>query len=113
MTAWDLKDSIDIFSDADQIILLHRKSLAIDDDGAAAAAAGSDTDNMSPETLVRVAKARHRAERECVLHFEGAQHRFRELDDVGTAPITGSVHQEQSLQDWANWVVGVGIDGYP
>ncbi|MCX5735332.1 MAG: hypothetical protein NTW68_13530, partial [candidate division NC10 bacterium] len=82
MTAWDLKDSVDIFSDADQIILLHRELVAASRDGeAVAAAATEDTDNMSPKTLVRVAKARHKASRDAVLYFEGAEHRFRELTE--------------------------------
>jgi archaellum biogenesis ATPase FlaH len=80
MTAWDLKDSVDIFSDADQILLLHRELVAATQDGAAVAAAGDgDADNLSPLTLVRLAKARHRAARDALLYFEGAEHRFREV----------------------------------
>jgi twinkle protein len=80
MTAWDLKDSVDIFSDADQIILLHRELVAASRDGeAVAAAVTEDADNLSPITLVRLAKARHKASRDAVLYFEGAEHRFREL----------------------------------
>jgi hypothetical protein len=49
----------------------------------AVVAASDDTsnaeasDNLSPLTLVRLAKARHRASRDCTLYFDGAQHRFR------------------------------------
>jgi archaellum biogenesis ATPase FlaH len=79
MTAWDLKDSVDIFSDADQILLLHRELVAATQDGAAVTAAGDgETDNLSPLTLVRLAKARHQAARDTVLYFEGSEHRFRE-----------------------------------
>ena len=87
MTPWDLKDSVDIFSDADQIILLHRELVAASRDGeAVAAAASGDADNLSPRTLVRVAKARHMASRDGLLHFEGAQHRFRELEPGEPVP---------------------------
>jgi replicative DNA helicase len=82
MTPWDLKDSVDIFSDADQIILLHRELLAASKDGKAVAAAIEDngeSDNLSPLTLVRVAKARHKALRDVTLYFDGAEHRFREF----------------------------------
>jgi KaiC/GvpD/RAD55 family RecA-like ATPase len=81
MTCWDLKDSVDIFSDADQIILLHRELVGATRDGEAVAAAqNGESDNLSPRTLVRVAKARHMASRDALLHFEGAQHRFREIE---------------------------------
>jgi archaellum biogenesis ATPase FlaH len=81
MTPWDLKDSVDIFSDADQIILLHRELVgARRETEAVAAAQDGDGDNLSPRTLIRVAKARHMASRDALLHFEGAQHRFREME---------------------------------
>jgi replicative DNA helicase len=80
MTPWDLKDSVDIYSDADQIILLHRELVAPTRDGdAIAAAEGGDTENLSPLTLVRLGKARHKASRDHLLYFEGAEHRFREV----------------------------------
>jgi archaellum biogenesis ATPase FlaH len=81
MTPWDLKDSVDIFSDADQIILLHRELVASLRDGDAVTAAGraDQSDNLSPLTLVRLAKARHRASRDTLLYFVGAEHRFREF----------------------------------
>jgi hypothetical protein len=80
MTPWDLKDSVDIFSDADQILLLHRELVGATRDGEAIAAARQDpVDNLSPETLVRVAKARHVAARDTLLYCIGAEHRFREL----------------------------------
>jgi len=81
MTPWDLKDSVDIFSDADQIILLHRELVgSLQDQAAVAAAHGDADDNISPVTLVRLAKARHRASRDGLLYFVGAEHRFRELE---------------------------------
>jgi archaellum biogenesis ATPase FlaH len=79
MTPWDLKDSVDIFSDADQIILLHRELVGASRDGEAVDAAGTtEADNLSPLTLVRVAKSRHMASKDGLLYFEGAEHRFRE-----------------------------------
>lgn len=81
MTPWDLKDSVDIFSDADQILLLHRELVASRREAEAVAGAGEDAaaDNLSPFTLLRVAKARHMATRDTTLYCEGAQHRFRSL----------------------------------
>jgi hypothetical protein len=80
MTSWDLKDSVDIFSDADQILLLHRALVGATREGEAVAAARHDpADNLSPETLVRVAKARHVATRDTLLYCVGAEHRFREF----------------------------------
>lgn len=46
---------------------------------AVTAANAQDGDNLSPLTLVRVAKARHMASRDGLLYFVGAEHRFREL----------------------------------
>jgi replicative DNA helicase len=97
MTPWDLKDSVDIFSDADQVILLHRELVAASTDTAAVDAAGSaassaagdqhaeddgSADNLSPMTLVRLAKGRHMPSRDALLYFEGAQHRFREVTET-------------------------------
>jgi hypothetical protein len=84
MTPYDLKDSVDIFSDADQIILLHRELVAATRDGEAVASAGSGTDNLSPLTLVRVGKGRHVPGRDGLLYFEGAEHRFREVQPGDT-----------------------------
>lgn len=81
MTPWDLKDSVDIFSDADQIILLHREHIGTETDGnAVAEAENGGTQNQDPKTLVRLAKARHRPSTDTALYFEGAQHRFREIE---------------------------------
>jgi archaellum biogenesis ATPase FlaH len=79
MTPWDLKDSVDIFSDADQIILLHRELVASTNDKSAVAAASEGAEIYDSKTLVRIAKSRHMAGKDALLYFEGAQHRFREL----------------------------------
>jgi archaellum biogenesis ATPase FlaH len=80
MTPWDLKDSVDIFSDADQVILLHRELIgASRDREAVAAAEAGNEENFSPLTLVRLAKARHRASRDAVLYLVGGEHRFRDI----------------------------------
>lgn len=81
MTPWDLKDSVDIYSDGDQIILLHRELVGATRDGAAvAAAATGEVDLLSPVTLVRVIKGRHVPTRDALLYFVGAEHRFREIE---------------------------------
>jgi hypothetical protein len=79
MTPWDLKDSVDIFSDADQILLLHRELVGARNDKNAVADAAEGAEIYSSKTLIRLAKARHMAGRDVVLYFEGAQHRFREI----------------------------------
>jgi replicative DNA helicase len=94
MTPWDLKDSVDIFSDSDQVILLHRELVGSTREGEAVAAAGTgERDNLSPITLVRLAKARHRASRDGLLFFMGAQHQFREIQS-GDLPKTTTAHEE-------------------
>ncbi len=81
MTPYDLKDSVDIYSDADQVILLHRELVgATRDAEAVMAAEAGESDNLSPITLIRLAKARHMASKDTVLFCEGAQHRFREIE---------------------------------
>lgn len=83
MTPYDLKDSSDIFSDADQIILLHREHVGAKSDSEAIKAGDSEeSDNYDPHTLVRLAKARHKPSKDTVLYFEGAQHRFREIQEL-------------------------------
>jgi replicative DNA helicase len=92
MTPWDLKDSSDIFSDADQIIILHREMIgATRDHKAVVNAQNADPETMSPVTLVRLAKARHRPQRDGLLYFEGAQHRFREIEK-SELPTRGTRH---------------------
>ena len=81
MTPWDLKDSVDIFSDADQIILLHREHIGQEsDEDAVDEAENGSGDNFNSKTLVRLAKARHRPSKDTAIYLEGAQHRFREMD---------------------------------
>lgn len=79
MTPWDFKDSVDLYSDADQMIILHRETLGRAKDHQAVAEADGEQDTVSPYTLVRIGKARHVAERDVTLYFEGAYHRFREM----------------------------------
>ncbi len=83
MTPWDLKDSVDIFSDSDQILLLHRELVGATREGDAVAAAETgERDNLSPKTLVRIGKGRHVATRDALLWFEGPEHRFREIESA-------------------------------
>jgi len=46
---------------------------------------------VSPIILVRLAKARHRASRDCPLYFIGEEHRFREI-------VPGDVSSKKSGQ---------------
>lgn len=84
MTPWDFKDSVDLYSDADQMVILHRAMTGKKTDRDAIAEADGEQDTMSPLTLVRVAKARHVPERDDMLYFEGAHHRFRETTPMDT-----------------------------
>jgi archaellum biogenesis ATPase FlaH len=80
MTNWDLKDSVDIFSDADQIILLHRELIGGTNDRVAIAGAERGAvNNLDPKTLIRIGKSRHMASTDTLLYFEGDKHRFREI----------------------------------
>jgi len=99
MTPWDLNESVSIFSDADQIVLLHREFIGATKDSDAVAGAGAgDVDIMSPLTLVRLAKGRHRRERDGFLHFVGEQHRFRELEP-GDVQIQASRPEPRGRRD--------------
>jgi replicative DNA helicase len=79
MTPWDFKDSVDLYSDSDQMIILHRETTGKAKGKDAVAEADGEQDTKSPFTLVRIAKARRVAERDVSLYFEGSQHRFREV----------------------------------
>jgi hypothetical protein len=80
MTPYDLKDSVDIFSDADQIIILHREHLGASSDSKAIISARQNSeDNLDSKTLIRLAKARHRPSKDSVLYFIGGEHRFCEI----------------------------------
>jgi replicative DNA helicase len=89
MSPWDLKGSVDIYSDADTIIMLHREQLGSTESRDAVAAAieaedgvyGDEQDNWSPVATVRVV-SRYRPSRDRLLYFEGAEKRFRQLTEV-------------------------------
>jgi twinkle protein len=89
MSPWDLKGSVDIYSDADSIVMLHREQLGSTESRDAVAAAveaedgihGDEQDNWSPVTTVRVV-SRYRPSRDRLLYFEGAEKRFRQLTEV-------------------------------
>lgn len=78
MTPWDFKDTVDLYSDADQMLILHREVTAKARGREATAEADGEQDTVSPLTLVRIAKGRHTKERDMTLYFEGEYHRFRE-----------------------------------
>ena len=78
MTPWDFKDTVDLYADSDQMLILHREVLAKAKGKDATAEAYGDQDTVSPMTLVRLAKGRRASERDMMLYFEGAHHRFRE-----------------------------------
>ncbi|HEX9900195.1 MAG TPA: DnaB-like helicase C-terminal domain-containing protein [Candidatus Methylomirabilis sp.] len=81
MTGYDLKDSIDIYSDADQLIILFREQVAESKGSAAVTEAqeGVHEENKSPITLVRIGKGRYVASRDTLLWLEGERHYFRTL----------------------------------
>jgi replicative DNA helicase len=90
MTADDFAWSHTVRSDADRILILHRDTVAAARGSEAVAAVGvGATPNFSPITLVRLAKGRRVQERDALLYYEGAQHRFRELA-AGDLPASGS-----------------------
>lgn len=71
MTAEDLKDSSSIHSDADGIIILHRKRITGD---------GTSDKSLDPVTMVRFEKARYGKGGECLLYFHGEYSKFEELE---------------------------------
>jgi replicative DNA helicase len=71
MTAEDLKDSSSIHSDADGIIILHRKRVTGD---------GVCDKNLDPITMVRYEKTRYGKGGECLLYFHGEYSKFEELE---------------------------------
>jgi len=81
MTEYDLKDSIDIYSDADQIIILFRDYVGERKGGDAIMKAEEEglKDNLSPFTLVRIGNSRYVASRDTLLFLEGERHYFRTL----------------------------------
>lgn len=78
MTPWDFKDTVDLYSDCDQMVILHRDMIGKVKGREATIEADGEQDTMSPLTLVRLAKGRHAAQRDVTLYFEGEYHRFRE-----------------------------------
>lgn len=70
MTAEDLKDSSSIHSDADGIIILHRKRITGE---------GLATVSLDPITMVRYEKTRYGRGGECLLHFHGEFSKFEEV----------------------------------
>ncbi len=81
MTELDLKDSIDIYSDADQVIILFREHVGgrKGSEAVAEVVEGGREDNLSPITLVRIGNSRYVPSRDTVLHLEGERHYFRTL----------------------------------
>lgn len=77
MNPWDLAYSADLFSDADQMIFLHRQMIAATKDTEVFKGAPPET-NLSPFTVVRLFKSRFGGPRDILLYFEGAQHRLRD-----------------------------------
>lgn len=75
----DIKDSSSIPADADQIILLHRKSRAVGLDKADVQA--SDQEVLEAKTLVRIDAARFKGGGECFLYYDGACSKFYDWDD--------------------------------
>lgn len=84
MTELDLKDSIDIYSDADQVIILFREHVGQRKGSEAITEAqeGGREDNLSPVTLVRIGNSRYVASRDTLLYLEGERHYFRTLTPI-------------------------------
>jgi 5S rRNA maturation endonuclease (ribonuclease M5) len=77
MDRWDVKESVDLLSDADNMIILHRQKIASSKD---TEAYGEEVESLlSPYTLVRIEKTRFGGAKDCILYLDGEHHRFREL----------------------------------
>jgi hypothetical protein len=75
----DIKESIDLFSDADNMIILHRQKIAATKDRDVFEEESKAV--LSPYTLVRIEKTRFGKSQDCILYLDGEHHRFRELYD--------------------------------
>jgi replicative DNA helicase len=109
MTAWDLKDSVDVYSDADQILILHRQQLAASKD------ADSFSDDppeqvFSPYTLLRVYKSRFGTPRDIMLCLEGKHHFFRDLNKGESIEYRGKRGAHRRSDVWADLGYGGGDD---
>lgn len=100
MTGWDLKDSVDLSSDADNIILLHRQKVATRKD--TKVFDESTEAVLSPYTLVRIEKTRFGGSKDSVLYFDGPHHRFRELGDGEHVEYRGARGGWKSSKDWSD-----------
>lgn len=78
MNPWDLAYSSDLYSDADQMIFLHRQMLAATKDSEVFRDKPPET-NFSPFTVVRLYKSRFGGPRDVLVYLEGAEHRFRDV----------------------------------
>lgn len=77
MDRMDVKESVDLLSDADNMIILHRQKIAAAKD---TKVFEEETDAvLSPYTLVRIEKTRFGKSKDCILYLDGEHHRFREL----------------------------------
>ena len=80
MNRWDVKESVDLLSDADNMILLHRQQItSTKDTDLYDREEGSEKPLLSPYTLVRIEKTRFGSQKDAILYLEGKHHRFREL----------------------------------
>lgn len=100
MTRWDLKDSVDLSSDADNMILLHRQQVASKKD----TKVYSDNSEavLSPYTLVRIEKTRFGGSKDSVLYFDGPHHRLRELGEGEHVEYKGARGGWNSSKDWSD-----------
>ena len=100
MTAWDLKETVDLFSDADQLLILHRQQLAARKDAESFTDAPPDT-LYSPYTLVRVNKSRFGGPKDTMICLEGEHHYFRDLRQGETIEYRGSRGGQRSTTLWS------------
>ncbi len=98
MTAWDLKDSVDLFSDADQVVILHRQQMAAEKDTEIFEDQPAAT-LYSPFTLVRLAKSRFSGPQDALIYLDGPHHRFRDLEPGEMVEFKGGRGQTK-MADW-------------
>ena len=81
MSADDVKGSNAIFSDCDQMIIMHRNRKVSDADYIESGSFEAKEESLSPITLIRSEANRHGSGGEVLLNYMGAMSRFEDLAD--------------------------------
>jgi 5S rRNA maturation endonuclease (ribonuclease M5) len=102
MNRWDVKESVDLLSDADNMIILHRQQVTSPKDTELYDREDHEKPLLSPYTLVRIEKTRFGSQKDAILYLEGAQHRFRELYQGEQVEYKGKRGAWRQAKGWSD-----------